>query len=195
MNMTYCLRAFLSSFLSISVGILFSTAVLAAEKKSAIHKEIQPAPSSPTPTRVLSSSPVVRGAANAGVRTCLERIDQVTSFVASNADTGAFLFPAPSNPDKQVFSIAMELLAPEMVAYASESFAPSGSNACSATYEAISYWPMNCQQTAAKQFASLKPVGVIKRAIQILDGGPAMRVFLMPADQGCIAIKKEMIFY
>jgi hypothetical protein len=188
--MNYHLRA----FLLICAGVVFGGAVWATENKSAPRK-MEPLAVVAPPVRVISSNPIVKSAAKAGVRACLERIDQLTTFVSSNAEASAFLFPAPNNADKQIFSLSLELLAPDMLAYTSASFAPSGVNACSGTYEAISYWPMNCQQTFTKEFAQLKPVGVIKRAIQILDGGPTMRVFLMPAGEGCIAIKKEVIFY
>jgi hypothetical protein len=83
-----------------------------------------------------------------------------------------------------------------MLAYSTASFAPSGSSVsgCSGAYEAISYWATSCEQIATTEFAQLKTTGMINRAIKVLDGGPTMRVFLMPAGQGCIAIKKEVIF-
>ena len=193
-------RALFPAFLPASLlallllaGGLLGGAAWATENKNAPRKGV-PLAATP-PARVVSSNPVVKSAAKAGVRSCLERIDQVTTFVARNAEAGVFLFPAPSDADKQIFSLSLELLAPGMLAYTSASFAPAGANACSGTYEAISYWPMNCQQTSAQEFAQLKSIGVIKRSIQVLDGGPTMRVFLMPAGEGCIALKKEVIFY
>ena len=167
----------------------------AREKAStSVEKSGKQSPTKEAPARVVySSNPVVGSAAASGVKTCLERIDQVSTFVASGANTGAFLFSAPTNADKQIFAASMEMMAENLTAYISASFAPSASG-CSATYDAVTYWPLDCQKTAETEFAKLRFIGMLKGKIQILDGGPSIRVFLMPADKGCVAIKKEVVF-
>jgi len=177
---------------SLGLGLVCSTGVGAADKK---HTKGNPPPPAAKPDPELASTnPVVQSAAKAGVRTCLKRIDQVSSFLARGAQASAFLFPAPDDANRRLFTTSLEVASPDTLAYASASFAPVGSDVCSGVYEAITYWPMSCQETAAKGFAQLKPVGAVMRNIQILDGGPSMRVFLMPADRGCVAIKKEVMY-
>jgi hypothetical protein len=191
---------FFKPVLMMGLGAVIVASALAAEKKSETKSKKTASDSKAVQLKnteavpYTSNNPVVKTAAQMGVNTCLKRIDQITSFLAKNADAGTFLFPATSNPDKSLFSTSMEVLASNTLAYASASFAPVGTDGCGALYEAVTYWPTNCQQTAAQGFAQLKAVGAIKRNIFILDGGPNMRVFLMPAGTGCVAIKKEVVF-
>ncbi len=70
---------------------------------------------------------------------------------------------------------------------------PNQANGCGAAYDAVVYWPLKCDAVAAKQFASLKKVGQLKKDISVLDGGVATKVFLMPAGSGCVSIKKEVV--
>ncbi len=139
-------------------------------------------------------NPVAQSAAKQGVKSCLKRIDQITNFLGKGANAGISLFPAPSIVDRRLFSLAMEVDLPGTLSYAGASFAPVGTDNCDAEYQAVTYVPMNCQNLAARNFSQLKSLGVMKQSIQMLDGGPNMRVFLMPAGQGCVVIKKEMAY-
>jgi hypothetical protein len=172
----------------LGLGLTCSTEILAADKNADKNSPAAKPDSRPVP------NPVVQTAAKMGVRTCLKRIDQVTSFLTREGQASAFLFPAPENIDRRLFTASLEVATPNTLAYTSTTYAPAGIDTCDGVYEAITYWPMSCKETAAKSFTQLKPIGVVMRNIQILDGGPKMRVFLMPADRGCVAIKKEVIY-
>lgn len=197
---------YLAILLSVGLGLLICEGVSAAETKESKAKKtnqvppakpsVPPAPvATASPQPALSLNPVAQGAAKQGVKSCLKRINQVTSFIASNANAGAFLFPAsPPDADQHVFSTSMEIVSPNALGYASANFAPVGSDGCGAIYDAVTYWNLNCGQTAAAVFPQLKPAGLIKQNIQILEGGATIRVFLMPAGQGCVAIKKEVVY-
>lgn len=171
---------------------VLSTNALAADKAKPKDdkKNTQPVTESATPV----TNQITQGAAKAGIKSCLKRVDQVSGFLAKNSSAGAFLFPATNDPNNQLFSVSMEVDSPATLAYASASFAPVGTGGCGGVYDAITYWQASCQEIATKQFSGLKSAGIVKRSIQVLDGGPKMRVFLMPAGQGCIAIKKEVVF-
>lgn len=87
----------------------------------------------------------------------------------------------------------MEVATEQGSAYVSATFAPNQANGCGAAYDAVVYWPLACDALASKQFSSLKKIGMLKKAITVLDGGVATKVFLMPAGTGCVAIKKEIV--
>jgi hypothetical protein len=161
-------------------------------QKPAPSKATPPAPATPAPT-TQSTNPVVQAAAKVGISKCLKRVDQVSSFLTRGTQAGVFIFPTTKDADRHVFSTDFEILAPGTLAYASSSFASAGGNECDAVYEAVTYWPVSCQEAARQGYPQLKSAGVIKQNIQILDGGPAMRVFLMPAGAGCVSIKKELV--
>lgn len=137
---------------------------------------------------------IAGAAAKSGVNRCLGRINQVTNFVIANSQSGTYLFVSPNQPDKSIVSANLEVQASNALTFASASFAPTGSDGCSGMYEAVTYWGENCDTVGTKGFPQLKKLGVIQRHVQVLQGDGTMRIFLMPAGQGCISIKKEVIF-
>lgn len=129
-----------------------------------------------------------------GVSTCLERVDQVTNFLVGKAPAGAVPFVSRELPNRRIISASMEIPGQQGPAYATATFAPLGTQNCGASYDAVIYWPDKCSDVAAKNFAKFPAIGAIKQDVAILDGGPNVRVFLMTAGQGCVSIKKEVLF-
>jgi hypothetical protein len=183
-----------ATLLSIWLGVELTGGASAAEPKAAVPKT----PAAPAPAKAAAPAKplnaIATAAASQGVKSCLGRIDQVTDFLSKGATVGAFLFNAPESADKKIYSTSMEIKISDTLAYATTTFAPVGTAGCGAAYDAVTYWPVDCAQTAKTTFSNMKPVGLVKNSIQILEGGPAVRVFLMPAGQGCVAIKKEVVF-
>jgi hypothetical protein len=139
-------------------------------------------------------NPITEAAMKAGVKSCKDRINQVSNFLTANTKTGWLLFQPTSKPDQRLISVSMEAATKDVAsAYVSESFAPNQANGCASVYETVVYWEKKCPIVAIKQFATFKRAGVLSKNISILDGGPGVRVFLMPAGEGCIAIKKEVL--
>lgn len=137
---------------------------------------------------------IAQAAQKAGVVNCLGRINQVSNFlVAGSQQSGASLMIPPQAPNDRVASIAFEIKSPQVLSYASADFAPLASS-CGGTYEAVTHWQNNCKDVATKGYAQLKFIGVIQSSILVLEGGPQLRVFLMPAGSGCVAIKKEVVY-
>jgi hypothetical protein len=136
---------------------------------------------------------VTQAAVKQGALACASRINQVSNFLGFGPQAGAMLMMPPSQPDQRLIPLAMEVPAEGSSAYVSAAFAPNQANGCGAAYDAVVYWPQKCEAVAAKQFASLKRAGQLKTNITMLDGGPATKVFLMPAGSGCVSIKKEVV--
>jgi hypothetical protein len=161
-------------------------------------------PQTATPTPTAAKKPqveipaqlnvVAQAAQKAGVNDCLARINQVSSFLTTGAEqSGASLTVSPQTPNEHTSSIAFEIKSPQVLSYASADFAPLA-NGCGATYEAVTHWQNSCKDVASKGYAQLKFIGVIQSSILVLEGGPQLRVFLMPAGKGCVAIKKEVVY-
>lgn len=136
---------------------------------------------------------VAQAAVQQGARTCASRINQVSNFLGFGPQAGAMLMMPPSQPDQRLIPLAMEVPAEGGSAYVSATFAPNQANGCGAAYDAVVYWPQKCEAVAAKQFVGMKRAGQMKTNITMLDGGPATKVFLMPAGSGCVSIKKEVV--
>jgi len=136
---------------------------------------------------------VTQAAVQQGALNCVARINQVSNFLGFSPQAGAVLMMPPSQPDQRLIPLAMEVPTEGGSAYVSATFAPNQANGCGAAYDAVVYWPQKCEAVAAKQFADLKRAGQVKTSIAVLDGGPATKVFLMPAGSGCVSIKKEVV--
>ena len=145
----------------------------------------------------VATTPYAIGAQRNGVVKCIPRINQVTSFLTANTSNSGMVFNPPGNDvNQKLVSTVIEAQAQTGgPSFISASYAPS-SNAqdCSATYDAITFWPQACPQVATANFAAFKPAQALSRSILTLDGGPLVKVFLMPAGSGCVSIKKEVLY-
>jgi len=172
-------------------GIAMATLLVALVLPvGATESVVQPVPAGQPPV----VNTVTLTAVSTGILACAGRINQVSSFLGYTPQAGALLMTPPAQPDQRLIPLAMEVPNEFGAAYVSASFAPNQANGCGATYDAVVYWPQKCDAVAAKQFAGLKKVGQLKKAIAVLDGGVATKVFLMPAGSGCVSIKKEVVF-
>lgn len=145
------------------------------------------------PSAVSAVSAVTQAAVQKGVLTCAARINQVSGYLGFNAQAGALLMAPPAQPDQRLVPLVLETPTPQGSAYVSAAFAPNQANGCGATYDAVVWWPERCEAVAARAFGNLRSVGRLKKSLTVLDGGPATKVFLMPAGPGCVSIKKEVV--
>jgi len=180
------------------MGLMVSSC--AKDFKSPFNNDEPPAPAAAPVAKkapVENTGPlnsVAQAAQKAGVVNCLGRINQVSNFLVAGAQqSGASLMIPPQAPNDRVASIAFEIKSPQVLSYASADFAPLATS-CGGTYEAVTHWQNNCKDVATKGYAQLKFIGVIQSSILVLEGGPQLRVFLMPAGTGCVAIKKEVVY-
>lgn len=148
------------------------------------------APKAPSPNPSLGS--IASFAAQGGVRKCLGRIDQISNFLTAGTVSGANVFIDPREPDRGLTSVSMELQGNNGLSYVATAFSPTAT-ACDGIYEAITYWGSTCDQVAAS-FTGFKRANPLRQHIQMLDGGSNAKVYLMPAGQGCISIKKETVY-
>lgn len=196
----------LKSPFSLTASILFMGIMVSSCAKdfsSPLNNDEIPPPAAtpvaakPTPAPVENTGPlnaVAQAAQKGGVVNCLGRINQVSNFLVAGSQTsGASLTVSPQIPNERMATISFEIKSPQVLSYASADFAPLAST-CGATYEAVTHWQNSCKDVAKKGYAQLKFIGAIQSNILVLEGGPQLRVFLMPAGTGCVAIKKEVVY-
>ncbi|NBU25685.1 MAG: hypothetical protein EBS39_08715 [Gammaproteobacteria bacterium] len=143
-----------------------------------------------------------RAIEQSGVITCKPLSDRAIDLIVGDAGSSGLLFVPPRESNLRVFSTSIAVEQAGQTTYASASFAPYGSVGCGMAVDFVTYWPDSCQAVAAvleKQLGAVaglgsKSRGLLGSKIQMLDGGPNMRMFLMPAGSGCIQIKKEMLY-
>jgi hypothetical protein len=183
-------------FAVLSVSLVLMAAVSFAADKKVPVKVAQPvapqtAPSVPSAPVV---SPVTQAAVQSGVLTCTSRINQVTTFLINNNQSGAFLFKPSAYPDRHVFSTSMEVRSAKGAGiYTTASFVPNPDGGCDAVYDVVEFSPKACADIEKDISKSIKREGILKQDISIFDAGAA-KIFLMPAgNNGCVVIKKEVV--
>jgi len=136
-----------------------------------------------------SVSIVTQAAVKLGVLSSVSRINQVSTFLTMNNNSGVYIFPVQNPPDQHVFSTSFELIrADNSTLYASASFFPNQD----AVYDTVEYVDKSCDELEKTVFKGLKRIGFVKKNIILLDGAN-VKVFLMPAGSGCVVIKKEVV--
>lgn len=195
----------LLSRFSLTASILVAGVMLSAcTKDFSLMNDNEAQPVAPaTPQAVTKKPPVentgplnavAQAAQKAGLRDCVPRINQVSNFLTAGAQqSGASMSISPQAPNEHIASIAFEIKSPQVLSYATADFAPLPTG-CGASYEAVTHWQNSCKDVASKGYAQLKFIGAIQNNILVLEGGPQLRVFLMPAGKGCVAIKKEVVY-
>ncbi len=159
-----------------------------------VDTQAAPQVKSPSQSNAAAMNGATQVASNAGVRTCLERIDQISNFITTDTQSKFLAFLPTRDANSQVTSFSYEVQLPSKeTGYASMSTAPV-SGGCNALYETVIFWEESCDVVTGKSFAGAKVMGVIQKNIKVLDGGPSLRIFMMPAGKGCVSIKKEVIF-
>lgn len=195
------IRVVQMSLLACWLALVFAPSVLAADTKvggptaaPASAETTRPAapaiPAQPAPPPV---NPVTQAAVQAGVLTCVGRINQVVTFLTANSKSAAFLFVPQRQPDQCIFSVSLGMEGEKTTnKYASASFAPTTNGQVSAVYDSVEYVALSPAEVETKTFKDLKRKGNLGKDIVVLDGG-TVAVFLMPAGSGCIIIKKEVV--
>ena len=136
-----------------------------------------------------SVNAVAEAAVKLGVLSSVSRINQISSFLSANNQTGVFIFKPQNQPDQHIFSTSFELIRnDDSTIYASASFFPNQD----AVYDTVEYVEKSCEEVEKNVFSNLKRISVVKKNVIVLDGG-AVKVFLMPAGSGTIVIKKEVV--
>ena len=182
-----------------NLALALCLALLAAPALAASPTRANPAQQAPAPlvppqkNTVAPLGPVSGYASRQGVRQCLGRIDQISNFMADGSlGSGASVFLAPGNPDRGLVSVSMEVQGGNGLSFVNSAFSPSASG-CDGEYVAVTYWAGDCEQVAAG-FPGFRLAAALRQHIVTLDGGPNAKIYLMPAGQGCISIKKEVVY-
>ena len=132
--------------------------------------------------------------AQAGAQACAPLAARLSDYLLGGAPASVFLQAAPERPNQRILSAVFELDHQGVVTYLTVAFSPYAGGGCGASYDAVTYWEASCAEVAQSGFSNLRFLGPLRGKISMLDGGDAMRVFLLPTNSGCVQVKKETIF-
>lgn len=139
-------------------------------------------------------NPLASALGNDGVVHCQGRVQQVADFLSSGMTSGVRLLLPPDHINDHLISASIEVFNDKSLFYASMDFAPLVAYGCDASFETIMYWENKCEVIAKTQFKAAKPAGMLRQFIQTLTYGDSLQIFLMPAGNGCVSIKKQGLF-
>lgn len=136
---------------------------------------------------------ITQTAVQSGVLTCSSRINQVSSFLTGSINSGALVFKQAGEADKEMFSASIEIVPSKGGSvYATASFAPNARGGCTGVYDTVEYLNASCAEVETTVLKETSRVGVLNKDITARASG-TIRFFLMPAGQGCLIIKKEIV--
>lgn len=139
-------------------------------------------------------SPLARVMGQGGAEQCQGRVHQVADFLTKDVNSGATLLMPPDHVNDHLISASIEVFDGSVLFYANLDFAPMATYGCDASFETVTYWPTSCEKVAKTQFMEAKNSGKMRQHIIALTHGDNLQIFLMPAGDGCVSIKKQIIF-
>lgn len=133
--------------------------------------------------------PLAQIVARAGAPACAAKVTEAAFFLTEG--TGATAFWNFRSTD--LLSFSLEVVSPEGVtSYVSLNIAPGENGACVIGYDAVTHWVNDCETVARHVWPDSHAVGTQPEHMTMLVGSDSEYLFLMPVDQGCVAIKKEV---
>jgi len=136
-----------------------------------------------------------QAAQNSNIRSCRSLSEQVNRYLTTESiNTAGIIFTAPENSNSRIMSSSIEIENKQGLTYASTTYSPNNDSGCGVAYDTVTYWNESCNDVYSKTLRELRSVGTLGTKIFILDGGTAMKMFLMPAGSGCVQIKKEVLY-
>jgi hypothetical protein len=150
-------------------------------------------PAQPTLNKNSLTNAITQSAVQGGVLSSAKSINQVTSYLTSKNQYGAYLYMPQEKPDESLFSSSLEIVLDDSSsAYASASFITIPGQNTEAVYDNVQYVPKSPEELRATIFKTIKNEHILKKNIIVLDAGN-VKIFLMPAGQGCVVIKKQVL--
>lgn len=180
----------------IAATLLCSSSVALAQNASKAKPAPQQSPQAQTVAQQPVTNPYVEQAQRGGITQCLSRINQITTFVTNaSRHQGIVQLPPRAKINQGMINNAIAVNTGNNTSVVSTYFAPgTAPNECNGAYSAVTYWNASCTLVAKNNFATFPAKDSLMQAVAVLDGGPNVRVMLLPAGSGCISIKQEIVY-
>lgn len=135
---------------------------------------------------------IIKQAEKAGIKKCMPSIITMSNFIIDDSNSGVSSYWNSTNPDKHIFTTAIESNISDFTMFTDMSISPVVSGDCNVVYNKIFYLPKSCVAVSKDTYDKAKYKGELNKNITYLDHN-GVDVFLMPAGAGCVVIRKELI--
>lgn len=166
--------------------------LLCIQHASAEDKNTQPTQVIQKPTSV-KVHPLAENLAKIGAFSCAERANQIGNFLTGNIEPDIVLQTPKDNPNNRLLMSTLVVSDNKRNGISSISLAPNQANGCGGSYHAINYSNQPCSQTILNNFKDIKFQSINKTDIQIGVVNRALWIIALPAENGCVIVKEEML--
>lgn len=178
-----------SGFLRILAMIVLITAAPSSLVSQNVAGGLGIAPVAPaTPADKLRST-----LAGAGITTCAPIIAKAGEFLFEDGD-GNFTVQ-PLGPDVNRWPVVVTIESSHRTTGVTRltilTIAPAGT--CAGSYQQTIAWPQSCDELKRTVFASFNAEKILFRSVRQSELTAGIQLYLFPASQGCVSVKKELI--
>jgi hypothetical protein len=139
-------------------------------------------------------NPVAVLAGQLNASRCLNMARQVGEQVIGPNPSAGVVLSAASGADQSLFSTSIETRDGVGVHFVSAFLAPNARGGCDGGYDDVRYWAKSCDQLVMEEMRGMGALRQLGPDIGTLVAGPNQHVYLMAAGQGCVSIRKELLF-
>lgn len=158
-----------------------------AEDKKPLQEGLQPS----TPAKI---HPLAENLAKMGAFSCAEKANQIGNFLGGDTAPDLIIHTPQDSPNNRLLMSTMIIHdSDKQVVAGSISMAPNQVNGCGASYHAVSFFGKACMSATAEKYPSLKFQSINKTDTQIAVINKSLWILAMPAGNGCIFIKEEIL--
>jgi hypothetical protein len=127
-----------------------------------------------------------------GIKRCAPIIQHVAQFLMEGGEAGfqIKLLGTPADETSVIVTIESSHADLGTTRYATIMVAPKES--CSGYYEQSIYWTSGCTTLKQSNFANFPDTTPLFRYVQTSAASPTVLLYLMPAGEGCVSVKKEI---
>lgn len=128
----------------------------------------------------------------AGVKRCLPIVQTVGKFLIESGEAAFVVRSLGTNGDTSPVMVTIESSHPSLgtTRYSTVTVVPAES--CAGYYEQSIYWAQACTAVRATNFANFPAPKALQKNIMTSTASPTVSLYLMPAGQGCLSVKKEI---
>ena len=121
---------------------------------------------------------------------CAPAVQRITDFLFEGQDANFIAQPLGPDTIRWPTVFSMEVADPSGGHSHFAILVISGN--CSGMYEETRYWPQPCSIVKSLVFSKYVGDQLLQSQVRVSSDGPARQVFLTPAGQGCLSVKKEL---
>jgi hypothetical protein len=139
-------------------------------------------------------NPVAVLASQLNASRCINMARQIGEQVVGPHPSAGVVMAAASGADQSLFSTSIETRDAVGAHFVSTFLTPNARGGCDGGYDDVRYWSKSCDQLVMEDMRGVGTLRPLGPHIGTLVAGTNQHIYLMAAGQGCVSIRKELLF-